>query len=82
MTEEHDTVDDVSRNADAEDDRVEVADENVFYDGKSLKGDNVVGVVPRNKTVYVTIAFAVTTVGLNFGYQWHFIYNLASCHQL
>ena len=62
MTEEDDTVEDVSRDADAKDDGVEVADEDVLYGGESLKGDDVVRVVPRNKAVYITAVFAVTTV--------------------
>ena len=65
MTEEHDTVEDVSRDADAEEDGIEVADEDVLYGEESLEGDDVIGVVPRNEAVYVTIAFAVTAVHWN-----------------
>ena len=64
MTEEDDTAEDVSRNADAEDQRVEVADKDVLCGDECLKGDDVVGVVPRNKAVYVTEIDAM--VCLNF----------------
>ena len=50
----HNTVEDVSRDADEEDDGVEVADEDVVYGGQSLIGDDVVGVVPRSKAIHVT----------------------------
>ena len=66
MTEEDDTADDVSRDADAKVDGVEVAGEDVLHGGESLKGDDVVGVVPRNKAAHVTMAFVVTGVQLNF----------------
>ena len=62
LTEEDDTADDVSRDADAKADGVEVAGEDVLHGGESLKGDDVVGVVPRTKAVYVTAVFALTTV--------------------
>ena len=65
LTEEHDTVEDVSRNADAEDEGIKVADEDVLYDKESLNADDVIGVVPRNKVVCVTVAFAVTIIDLN-----------------
>ena len=62
VTKEHDTVEDVGKNADAEDDRVEVADESLLYGGDSLKGDGVIGVVLRNKMFRVTKDFAYTIV--------------------
>ena len=65
MTEEHNAAEDVSRDANAEYDGIEVAGEDVFYGGESLKGDDVIGVVPRNKAVYVSITFAVTVVALS-----------------
>ena len=65
MTEEHNTVEDVSRDADAEDDGVEVAAEDVLYGGVSLIGDDVIGVVPRNKAIRVTTVFDVTAVHLD-----------------
>ena len=71
MTEEHNTVEDVSRDADEENDGVEVADEDVVHGGESLVGDDVVGVVPRNKTV--TMVFAVAVVNLNLLYCRHFV---------
>ena len=76
MTEEHDTVEDVSRDADEEDDGVEVADEDVSYCGGSLIADDVVGVVPRNKAVHVTRAVAFTLIILNLRYFRHCIRNL------
>ena len=66
LTEEDDTADDVSRDADAKADGVEVAGEDVLHGGESHKGDDVVGVVPRNKAAHVTMAFVVTGVQLNF----------------
>ena len=65
MAEKHDTVEDVSRDADAEDDGVEVAAEDVLYGGVTLIGDDVIGVVPRNKAVCVTTVFDVTVVHLD-----------------
>ena len=65
LTEEDDTVEDISRDADAEDDGVEVANKDVLYGGKSLKGDDVVGVVPRNKAVYVTVIDAMVCLNLH-----------------
>ena len=65
MTEEDDTVEDVSRDADAEEEGINVAKEDVLYGQESVNGDDVIVVVPRNKGVYVTIAFAVTMVHLN-----------------
>ena len=78
MTEEDDTVEDVSRDADDEDDGVEVADEDVVYGGQSLIADEVVGVVPRNKAVDVIRAVAFTVVILNLRYLRHCIRNLLS----
>ena len=67
MTKEDDTVEDVSWDADAEDDGIEVANKDVLYGGKSLKGDDVVGVVPRNKAVYViAVLHSLTTIDVNF----------------
>ena len=60
MTKEDNTVEDIRRNADAEDEGIDVADEDVLYVGECLKGDDVIGVVPRNKAVCVNIVFAVT----------------------
>ena len=71
MTEEHNTVEDVSRDADEEDDGVEVAEEDVAHGGESLKGDDIVAVVPRNKIV--TMVFAVAVVNLNLLYCRHFV---------
>ena len=62
LTEEHDTVEDVSRDADAEDEGIQIAKTEVLYGCERLEGDDVIGVVPGNKAVYVTIAFAVTKV--------------------
>ena len=62
MTKDHDTVEDVGRNADAEVDGTEVADEDLLYGGDSLKGDDVIGVVPRNKMFRVSKDFAHTFV--------------------
>ena len=59
LTEEHDTTEDVGRNADTEDKGIDVADEDVLYVGECLKGDDVIGVVPRNKAVCATIVFAI-----------------------
>ena len=78
MTEEDDTVEDVSRDADDEDDGVDVADEDVVYGGESLIADDVVGVVPWNKAVHVTGAVAFTVVILNLRYLRHCIRNLLS----
>ena len=78
MTEEDDTVGDVSRDADEEDDAVEVANEDVAYGGGSLIGDDVVGIVPRNKAVDVTRAVAFTVIILNLRYFSHCIRNLLS----
>ena len=74
MTEEDDTVEDVSRDADEEDDGVEVAEEAVVYGDESLIADDVVGVVPRNKAV--TMVFAVTVVNLNLPYCRHCVRSL------
>ena len=62
MAEEYDTVEDVSRDADAEEDGIQIAKDEVLYGDESLKGDDVVGVVPRKKVVYITIVFAVAMV--------------------
>ena len=78
MTEEHDRVENVSRDADEEDDGVEVADEDVVYGGQSLIGDDVVGVVPRSKAIHVTTAVAFTVVILSLSYFRHCICNLLS----
>ena len=71
MTKEHDTVEDVGRDADAEDEGIEVADEDIVYGGESLKGDDVIGVVPRNKVVYVDVDFALSVVDLSLLYRRH-----------
>ena len=73
LTVEHDTVEDVSRDAEAEDERVDITNEDVLNGGESLKGDDVVGVVPRNKAVCVATA---TVVDLNFRYERHSICTL------
>ena len=65
MTEEHNAAEDVSRDANAEYDGIEVAGEDVLYGGESLKGDDIIGVVPRNEAAHVTITFAVTVVALS-----------------
>ena len=77
LAEEHDTVKHVSRNSDDEDYAIDVAVDDVVYGGESLKGDDVVGVVPWNKTVHVTISFAVTVVDLKIDYRLHCIDTLA-----
>ena len=77
LSEEHDTVEDVSRHADAEEDGIEVAENDILYGEESLKGDDVIGVVPRNKVVYVTVAFAVTVVHWNLRYRHHCVRDLA-----
>ena len=77
LTAEHDTVEDVSRDADAEDEGIQIAAEEAHQGPVSLKGDDVIGVVPRNKGVYVTIVFAVTKVHWNLHYRRHGIRNLA-----
>ena len=77
MTEEHDTVDDISRDASAEEKGVEVADQDVRYGDESLKADDVVGVVPRNEAVYVIVIFAVTVVDSNLRCHYHGICNFA-----
>ena len=78
MTEEDDTVEDVSRDADEEDDGVEIAEEDVVHGGECLIGDDVVGVVPRNKAVDVTRSVAFTVIILNLRYFRHCIRNLLS----
>ena len=60
MTEEDDTAEDVGRNADDEDEWIEIAEEDVVHGGVGLKGDDVIRVVQRNKLV-----FAVTVVYLD-----------------
>ena len=65
LTEEHNTAEDVSRDADAEDEGIEVAEHGILYGGESLKSNNVIGVVPRNIVVRVTIVFAVVKVEFN-----------------
>ena len=78
MTVEHHAVEDVSRDADAEDDGIEVATENVIYGNDSLKCDNVIRIVPRNKVVCVAITFAATVVDLNLHYSRRCFRTLAS----
>ena len=65
LTEEHDTVDDVSRNTNEEDEGVDVAIDDIVYGSESLKSDDVIGIVPGNKIVCVTIALAISMVDLN-----------------
>ena len=77
MTEEHDAVEAVGWNADDEDNRIDVADKDVVYGDESLKADDVVGVVPRNKAVYVIVIFAVTVVDSNLRCHYHGIRNFA-----
>ena len=77
MTEEHDTVEDVSRDADADDEGIQVAKVYMFYGQESLKGDNVIGVVPRHKVVCVTIAFGVTIIHWNLHFRRHWYCDLA-----
>ena len=69
LTAEHDTVEDVSRDADAEDEGIQIAAAEVLNGCVSLKGDDVIGVVPGNKAVYVTIVFAVTKVHWNLHHR-------------
>ena len=71
LAKKDDTVEDVSRDADAEEEGIEVAKEDVLYGCDRLKGDDVIGVVPRNKVVYVTIAIAVTVVRLSLHCRRH-----------
>ena len=73
LTKEHNTAENVRRDADAEDEGIEVAGEDALYVGESLEGNDVIGIVPRNKVVFVTISFAVTMVDLNLHYRLHFI---------
>ena len=77
LTAEHDTVEDVSRDADAEDEGIQIAAAEVLYGCVSLQGNDVIGVVPGNKAVYVTIAFAVTKVRWNLHHRRHGLRNLA-----
>ena len=77
LTAEHDTVEDVSRDADAEDEGIHIAADEVHQGPDSLKGDDVIGVVPRNKGVCVTIVCVVTTVRWNLHYRRHGLQNLA-----
>ena len=77
MAEEHDTVKHVSRDSDDEDYAIYVAVDDVVYGGVSLISDDVVGVVPWNKTVHVTIAFAVTVIDFKIHYRLHCIDTLA-----
>ena len=77
LTAEHDTVEDVSRDADAEDDGIQIAKDEVLYGRVSLNGDDVIGVVPWKKGVYVTIPFAVIVIHWNIHYRRYCIYNLA-----
>ena len=80
MAEEYNTVDDVSRDADAEEDGIQIAKDEVLYGDERLKGDDVIGVVPRDKVVYVTTAFAVAMAHWNFHCRRHRILNLVECH--
>ena len=64
MTEEDDTAEDVGRHADDEDEWIEIAAEETVDGGVSLKGDDVIRVVPWNKPVSVIRAFAVTVIYL------------------
>ena len=73
MTEEDDTAEDVGRHADDEDERIEIAEEDVVHGGVGLKGDDVIRVVPWNKFVYVIIAFAITVVRLKLNNRCHCI---------
>ena len=76
LAKEDDTVDDVSRDSDAEEEGIEVAKEGVLYGGDRMNGDDVIGVVPRNEVVNVTVAFAVTMVHFNLHYRRHGICSL------
>ena len=80
LTEEHDTVEDVSRDADAEDEGIQIAKTEVLYGCERLEGDDVIGVVPRNKAVYVTIAFAVTKVHKKPNCRRHCTVTWRECH--
>ena len=71
LTEEDDTAEDVGRNADDQDQGVEIAEEDIVQGGVSLKGDDVIRVVPWNKLVHVIIAFAVTVVNLKLNNRHH-----------
>ena len=51
LTEEHDTAEDIGRHTDEEDEGIDVAIDDVVYCGESLEGDDVIGVVPRNKAL-------------------------------
>ena len=73
MTEEDDTAQDVGRNADDQDQGVEIAEEDIVQGSVSLKGDDIIRVVPWNKLVYVIIAFAVTVVSLKLSNRCHCI---------
>ena len=73
LTEEHDTVDEVSRNAEAEDEGINVAVDDIINGGESLNSDDVIGVVPRNKTVHITVAFSVIVDDLNLLFRRHSI---------
>ena len=80
LTAEHDTVEDVSRDADAEDEGIAVAEDEILYDSVSLKCDDVIGVVPRKKVVYITIAFAVAMVELNLHRRRQCTVTWRECH--
>ena len=77
LTEEHDTGEDVSRDADAEEEGIQIAAAEVLYGSVSLQGDNVIGVVPRNIVVYVAIDVGVTIVHWNLHCRRHCIRNWA-----
>ena len=62
LTEEDDTAENVGRDTDDEDERIDVADEDVLCGCESLKSDDVIRVVPRKKQFFVTNAFVVTVV--------------------
>ena len=53
MTEEDDTVEDVSRYANAEDDGVDVAVDDILCCDEGVKSDDIIRVVPGKKTVAV-----------------------------
>ena len=62
LTEEDDTAENVGRDTDDEDERIDVAHEDVLCGGESLKSDDAIRVVPRKKQFFVTNAFVVTVV--------------------
>ena len=62
LTEEDDTAENVGRDTNDEDERIDVAHEDVLCGGESLKSDDAIRVVPRKKQFFVTKAFVVTVV--------------------